>query len=341
MFWVKKKRNICHAYLDEIVIHSDGNVTPCCLDAKGQNVFGNINDTSLQEIWTERILPWHELNIAASKKCRPWKYDLCNICFEYKAMTRFKAVHTSDKEMLQRFYVKNHTLPKSLVIEPSSSCTFSCWGCYIGLQQLNRTEKLLDYEKFRTRILPAIPFFQQVRLFNYGEPFLQPRIADMITSLRSVNPRLQIVIGSNGMFMTEDISEVLVREHVNYMMVTIHGGHTQEGLLKYARRGPNIETIAQNIRNLVSIKKKNNSKLPWIFLKAHLFNWNDSEKEMEEYLEFGKNLGVDLAGWDLNKADAQYSSKRAVPGSHAYEELEKRRLLIHHFFRFPAWPDIA
>jgi len=39
---------ICLAYLKELVILSNGDVTICCLDAKGINTLGNVNDISLK-----------------------------------------------------------------------------------------------------------------------------------------------------------------------------------------------------------------------------------------------------------------------------------------------------
>jgi hypothetical protein len=108
--------------------------------------------------------------------------------------------------------------------------------------------------------------------------------------------------------------------------------------MNYARRGPKLDVIIKNIKYLVSYKKKVHAGLPWIFLKALLFDWNDSEEEMEDFLRLGKTLGVDFTGWDINRGDPRRSSKRVAPGTSAFQSLVDRGLLLQDFYKLPAWP---
>lgn len=41
----------CKVLWETIYILSNGNVTPCCIDWRGENNFGNIQDKSIREIW--------------------------------------------------------------------------------------------------------------------------------------------------------------------------------------------------------------------------------------------------------------------------------------------------
>ena len=125
---------------------------------------------------------------------------------------------------------------------------------------------------------------------------------------------------------------------MNYLIVSLHGGHRQEGLLRYAMQGPDIEVIRENIERIVKLKRKRGKRLPWIFLKALLFDWKGSPEEMEEFLEFGRELGANFTGWDLNMSDPSFSSRRVLPGSAAYDALVRNRLLDSNFYELPAWP---
>ena len=329
---------VCHAYLHEIVVLANGDVTTCCYDGTGQNKLDNVNRMPLEQIWIEKFIPWHLENLKANAKQTLWKSAFCNDCIDRKIMVPFKAVKTRDPEMIQHFNQTNPPFPISLVVEPTSSCNYSCWGCYTGNNQNPSNMKVLRKEVFTEHILPVIPKLWQIRLYNFGEPFLHPNIKEFIAMIRGANPRIRIDISTNGMFMDGAASEVIVDSQVNFLSVSLHGGHTQQGLLNYARRGPDIDVITSNIRMLVEAKKRKHSKLPWIYLKALLFDWNDSEQEMKEYLEFGRALGVDFTGWDLNAADPTHSSKRVAPGTEAYAMLEKNHLLLQDFYRLPAWP---
>lgn len=109
--------------------------------------------------------------------------------------------------------------------------------------------------------------------------------------------------------------------------------------MKYARQGADVQVVAKNVRYLIETKRKRNTKLPWVFLKSILFDWNDSREEMESFLSFGEDLGVDRAGWDLNASDPTHSSKRVALGTTAYDELVARKLILRDLeHSFPVWP---
>ena len=328
---------VCHAYLHEIVVLANGDVTTCCYDGLGQNKLENVNRMPLEQIWTEKFIPWHAENLKSNALRNPWKSAFCNDCIDRKIMVPFNAVKTADPELINFFNEENPPFPGSLVIEPTSSCNYSCWGCYTGIGENKSNIKVLRKEVFTRHILPVIPELWQIRLYNFGEPFLHPDIKEFIAMIRGANSKVRIDISTNGMLMDPEASEVIVDSQVNYLSVSLHGGHTQQGLLNYARRGPDIDVITSNIRALVEAKRRKNSKLPWIYLKALLFDWNDSEEEMRDYLEFGKDLGADFTGWDLNTA-GEHTSKRVAPGTEAYAMLEKNHLLLQDFYRLPAWP---
>jgi MoaA/NifB/PqqE/SkfB family radical SAM enzyme len=252
-------------------------------------------------------------------------------------MAVFNAMRTRNARLIEGFHQRVHPFPASLVIEPISICNYACCGCHAGLGDLKRGG-LLDMGTLNDHVLPVIPDVRQVRLYNYGEPFLHPHIIDIIGSIRRKNRALNLHISTNGQLMTKEIAEGLVDAQVNYLIVSVHGGPTQEGLLKYSRRGPEIDVITANIDYLVKLKKRKGKRLPWIFLKAILFKWNDSEEEMEAFLELGKTLGVDFAGWGANSSDPALSSTRVAPGTQPYQDLVEKKLLESNFYELPAWP---
>jgi MoaA/NifB/PqqE/SkfB family radical SAM enzyme len=330
---------VCLAYIRELVVLSNGNVTTCCLDAKGTNRLGSIEEISLETLWAERSLPWHKGNVKANLKGRKWKSKLCRECLKENLMVAFNAKRTKDAVMIETFHQLSHPFPASLVIEPTSACNYLCRGCITGLKGLGSDNDFLSIDTFKKSILPVIPNVKQVRLYNYGEPFMHPEIITMIRLLRSKNPTLSLHVSTNSMLMSRNIAKALVESQVNYLTISLHGGHKQEGLLKYARRGADINVIRSNIEFLVDQKRKKGSKLPWIFLKAILFHWNDAEEEMAAFQKFGEEIGADFSGWGDNASDPALSSKRFVPGTQAYRSLSDRKLLERNFYELPAWPS--
>jgi hypothetical protein len=332
---------VCPAYLNELVILSNGDVTTCCADAKGENTLGNCYEMTLLDLWEQIALPWHYDNIRANLEDKPWQSSFCNQCFAGKWMTAFGVKETTDYNEFQRFHQQTTLpFPKSLVIEPVAACNYRCWGCYTGLGEVDRAPRVLKFDRFIENIIPVIPHLSLVRLYNYGETFLHPQAIEIMGALRVANPQLMIDVSTNGVLMTPKISEAMIDHQVNYLTISFHGGHTQEGLMRYARSGPDINKIVENIRYLVEAKKRRGAKLPWIFAKSILFDWNDSEEEMADFLSFGTDLGVDFTGWDLNGSDPSHSSKRVYTGSPTYKDLQEKQLLQIDFYRrFPIWPN--
>ena len=72
--------------------------------------------------------------------------------------------------------------------------------------------------------------------------------------------------------------------------------------------------------NLVSLKKELGSKTPFITWRYILFNWNDSDEEMDKARALAKEIGVDRFCWMTTDRPADGWSRRFAPGS---EELKK------------------
>ena len=252
---------VCFGYLHELVVLSNGDVTTCRLDAKGENTLGNCHEKSLQAIWSDALLPWHQKNIQENMRGCEWESSLCNTCFRLGVMKPFGGNISHDIEDVSIFHRREFPFPTSLVIEPVARCNYKCWGCYAGLGQLTRTAKMLNLDKFKANILPLIPLLSQVKLYNYGEPFLHPNIVEMISLMRAGNPKLRIDISTNGMFMDKGIADSLIDNRVNFLSISLHGGHRQEGLMKYARQGADVQVVAKNVRYLIETKRKRNTKL--------------------------------------------------------------------------------
>lgn len=55
------KVKVCPQIFKSVQVNSDGRVIPCCIDWKGINIVGNINDSRLEEIWHGK--PLHNLRM--------------------------------------------------------------------------------------------------------------------------------------------------------------------------------------------------------------------------------------------------------------------------------------
>lgn len=350
---------ICIPYLSQMVVLSNGVVPACCQDPHGENPMGDCRTTPLNEIWEYQSGKWHAGNIEASRQGRPWSSEFCNKCIGSGRLHIHQIRQYATKSEIHTFQNMRFAMPLSLYLETSALCNYRCLYCYSGNNVINRgKDSLLSVDMLETNIASHLSAIPKIKLFQYGEPFVHPQIIDIIRIVRDAAPQAELEFSTNGVMMTPEISEALVKYRVNRILLTLHGGHTQEQLARFATGniegpyektetmvramayGPDIEVIKENIRCLQSIKRSNNSHLPWMLVKVLLASWNDSPEMMEDFLLWGRRLGVDFAGWEDILAEPRYQSKRVAFGSRAHSALRKRKLhtfdIANEFF--PPWP---
>lgn len=80
----KRHPNPCPEVFNKLSIHCDGSVRVCCNDYNGETFLGNVNDTTIKEMWR------HPEMEAYRKRLADKNYDapLCKDCFDYHDLTK-------------------------------------------------------------------------------------------------------------------------------------------------------------------------------------------------------------------------------------------------------------
>ena len=127
---------------------------------------------------------------------------------------------------------------------------------------------------------------ESVSLFNWGEPLLHPKLADMIRIVKSF--RVSVYLGTN-LNIRSNYDELLESEP-DRLMISCSGFHKQT--YEMTHRGGRIENIKLNMEELSRAKLRTSSKTV-IELKYHRYLGNlDDEVEMRQ---FSKQLGFDFS----------------------------------------------
>ena len=79
----KRHPSPCPEVYDKLSIHWDGSVVSCCNDFSGINTLGNVNDTSISELWRHPIMEKYRVKLAAHDYSLP----LCDVCWDYANLT--------------------------------------------------------------------------------------------------------------------------------------------------------------------------------------------------------------------------------------------------------------
>jgi len=178
--------------------------------------------------------------------------------------------------------------PYKITFDPGNICNLRCPGCHTGIKHpemihpsmMNLTNFKLMFEKVKDHVM-------NIALYNWGEPFLNKHIFDIISY--SNEQKVGTTIHSNFNHYNENMANEVIKSKLTHIYLSIDGA-SQEIYSKYRVRGK-IEQVIHNLEMLVEKKKKANSKLPFITWKYLKFPFN--EMEIESARKIAEKIGVD------------------------------------------------
>lgn len=287
---VEKVPFLC-GFMDEVVILSDGTVTTCCMDPLANNVFGNIYTDSFEEI--ERRYIRNVENVVEDVHSMP----RCTICYNKIADSGFKpGRYKLDFSAQERSeFLDKYSSLNQLVIEPSSICNLKCNGC---MQQRfdipsHRKAAMLDMEKAFSFLKEKLGQIKLIRLYNYGETFLNKQSIPFIDSVKKHSPATYIHIATNGLMLnTHEKRRKIVESGVDRLTFSIHGG-SQESVEPYMTKVFRFDNMLEILKDLSSIKKEHGKEQPVLEWKYLLFEWNDSDEEIAKAIALVEEIGLD------------------------------------------------
>ncbi|HPQ40798.1 MAG TPA: radical SAM protein [bacterium] len=300
--------NYCHWPFTTMVVLSDLTVVCGCTDPSKKRILGNLKDGTVQDIWNGE--PVRRLRDAQESGAdHPYCID-CHL-----------GAHPThpDCGVLQG---RPDEGPQILQIEPCVRCNLRCPTDHCDQNNAGGTRDadLMTLDDFKRIIDHAGPNLEVVRMYNYGETFLNRDAYAMIAYLRETYPDVYIDAHTNGMpFNTQKDIEALVDCGLDYLVLSIDGSE-QESYEQYRRQG-NLEKVLNNVARMTEYRNRRRLDRPYICWRYILFHWNDSDAEMEKALQTARDIGVDQFVWLLNGADPAFGSRRFVPGTPEYETI--------------------
>ncbi len=175
--------------------------------------------------------------------------------------------------------------PPFLMIEPTNSCNLKCPMCPSGNGTLKRPKGFMDFDLYKKVIDEAQGRTSLICFWNQGEPFLHPRIIDMIRY--SAEKGIYSMVSTNANIMPD--ADDLVRSGLDSLIVSLDGAQ-QETYNRYRVNG-DFDKVIENARKLIEAKRRLKSAKPVI--KWQFIVMKHNEHEIERIRDLSKNLGVD------------------------------------------------
>ncbi len=187
--------------------------------------------------------------------------------------------------VLRYLYARAFSLPYSVMIEPADRCNLNCAICYTQKVQRKREKNLLSFDDFKKIVDEIKSHCVYINLWIAGEPLLNRELERMVAYAHKKN--IITCISTNAMLLTKERAEGLVKAGLDRLIVSFDGAtkESYEGI----RIGARFETVLNNVKRLVMIKKTN----PFISLQLVVTNKNEAEVPL--FAQIAKELGVDEA----------------------------------------------
>ena len=177
--------------------------------------------------------------------------------------------------------------PFVLMVDPSSACNQKCIFCPTGnhdiIKNTGRYQGIMHYDLFKKIIDETSDFdspIKTLRLYNQGEPLLNPNLPEMIEYAKNSLNILRIDITTNGVLLNPELNKKLIEAGIDQINISVNGIDAEQ-FFKFTRTKIDFEKYVKNIENLY--RNKGNCE---IYIKAIKQNLTPKE-ETKFYELFG------------------------------------------------------
>lgn len=182
-------------------------------------------------------------------------------------------------------------IPYYITVEPASICNLRCPICPSGLKQTLRNPALLSLTDFKNMIDDIGDYLVCIQLWEWGEPFLNPDIYQMITYAKKKG--IIVVTSTNAHFFNKQENvERLVASGLDGLILAVDGT-TQEVYEQY-RVGGNLDQVLDGIRLVVKTKRELKAEKPRLLFRMVINAFN--EHQIDDFRKLGRDLKVDMIG---------------------------------------------
>ncbi|MFC2062015.1 radical SAM/SPASM domain-containing protein [Elusimicrobiota bacterium] len=222
---------------------------------------------------------------------------------------------------LKKKKIRLSSYPSCLVIDITDFCNLNCPFC--PNKRISHREKkentLMASKDFKKIIDMLGAYLTEIVFGDKWEPVLNRDIYDML--LYSKKHKIRTVLSTNFSGLTEGDIRNMITSGLDYINVSIDGA-TQESYSKY-RIGGDLNTVLDNLRLLIKLKKELKLKNPVIEWQYLVFKHNQAE--IAKAREIAIDMNVDRISFvPANIYDFEKNYKEWLP---TIEEYAKYKII--------------
>lgn len=151
--------------------------------------------------------------------------------------------------------------PFVVYLDPCGACNFRCSFCPCNRSDVLKAERhqMMDWTLFE-KILEDLKAFRGqisvVNLHGFGEPLLNPRIADMARALKESGCCREVRTTTNGSLLDESMSRALIASGIDIVQVSVEA-LSSEDYRELCGVSVEFETILNNVAGFYRLSRIN------------------------------------------------------------------------------------
>ncbi len=213
--------------------------------------------------------------------------------------------------------------PSIMMVEPTNLCQLSCPLCPTGNGTLKVPRGSMKIAEFKRIIDECGPYLLNLTLWNWGEPFLNNDVYDMIEYAKS--KRIFVRVSTNGHLLKDAKNiERVVRSGMDELIFSLDGA-SKETFMKYRKSG-DFDVVMDNLKKLVETKKRLRSRTPFVEIQFIVMRHN--EHEVPKIRQLAKDIGVDAlklktVNLEMEVKGQREKNKKYLPRDENYSRYTK------------------
>ncbi len=211
-------------------------------------------------------------------------------------------------------------LPPVLQIDTNNTCNLHCPGCLTGLGLHKQQPRHLPWPQFTTLIDAIRNDVLLAALYNSGEPFLHPRLVDMVQYL--TDRGIASMVSTNGHFLADPAKAAkLVTAGLSTLIVSLSGA-TPATYAQY-HRGGNLSTVTESVRQVIRARKQCGRRTPTVILRFLILDNN--RHEMAAMKGLARRLGCDVCEFRVVNWQPRLIASPGIPDDSPAMEPDTRQ----------------
>ena len=179
--------------------------------------------------------------------------------------------------------------PLGLQLEPTTYCQLHCPFCPRAQAIGTIGPGHMPWDNYENLIRELGPRIFTILFWQWGEPLLHPRIADMIRLAH--NYGILTILSTNGQVeITSTCMESLIRSGLDMIIISMDG--SSQPVYEKFRKGGSIDRLTAFTRTLIRAKNELGSTTPLINIRT--IATSENEEEIDRIRSFTQDAGADL-----------------------------------------------